>query len=346
MIHQENSLNNELFSTGYRLGAYSTENVPQRERIEYWQELIADRLVPLSFRIANSDGLKASLQWTQIGDIQISEIVATPHVATRTTANIRHAGEDFLVVNFLRAGACTVEQNNNNSLISACKNTKHSAFFCDAARPYEISIHEPFSLISMQIPRAKIEHSLSGLNRIVAKEFLSNSTVYPIVTSYIGHLLSMPTTLAPDIGMKLADNFTDLLATSIAEMLNGENAVISDGKVALILRIKAYINDHLHDTELSPQKVSDALNVSTRYINQLLSSDGTSLSRYIWKCRLEKVAKLLQTPSNCKNNISTYAFSCGFNDIAHFSKVFKKHYDMTPTEYRAYYLNRNSANGQ
>jgi AraC-like DNA-binding protein len=49
---------------------------------------------------------------------------------------------------------------------------------------------------------------------------------------------------------------------------------------------------------------------------------------------------LLKDPANVGNSISAYAFACGFNDMTHFSKAFRKKFGMSPTEFRQLYLSR------
>ena len=54
-------------------------------------------------------------------------------------------------------------------------------------------------------------------------------------------------------------------------------------------------------------------------------------ANYIKTKRLEKATELLALSSN---RISDIAFECGFNDLANFTKSFRDHYQVTPTQYR------------
>ena len=57
---------------------------------------------------------------------------------------------------------------------------------------------------------------------------------------------------------------------------------------------------------------------------------GISTSEFVRNLRLEQAARLIREK---KINITQVAYSVGFNNQAHFSTVFKKHFGMTPTEY-------------
>lgn len=56
-----------------------------------------------------------------------------------------------------------------------------------------------------------------------------------------------------------------------------------------------------------------------------------SPARYLRKKKIDKALELLQLS---KSSIGDIAFSCGFLDVAHFSKTFKSLTGMTPTEYK------------
>lgn len=60
---------------------------------------------------------------------------------------------------------------------------------------------------------------------------------------------------------------------------------------------------------------------------------GKSAPSYIGQLRMEKGMRLLKE-SSPDTLIGTIAEQCGFQDVAYFSRVFRQHYDMTPTQAR------------
>ena len=60
---------------------------------------------------------------------------------------------------------------------------------------------------------------------------------------------------------------------------------------------------------------------------------GKSVPSYISQLRMEKAMHLLKN-SSPDTLISTIAEQCGFQDVAYFSRVFRQHYGMTPTQAR------------
>jgi AraC-like DNA-binding protein len=66
----------------------------------------------------------------------------------------------------------------------------------------------------------------------------------------------------------------------------------------------------------------------------LFKDEETSTMRYIWQRRLENCRNDLLAPINAGDRISDIAFRWGFNDLSHFSRVFKQRHDFSPKDYR------------
>ena len=58
---------------------------------------------------------------------------------------------------------------------------------------------------------------------------------------------------------------------------------------------------------------------------------GATPKQMLMTIRLEHAAQLLL---NSEFNITQLSYETGFSDPSHFTRSFKKHYEMTPTEYR------------
>ena len=58
---------------------------------------------------------------------------------------------------------------------------------------------------------------------------------------------------------------------------------------------------------------------------------------YLNKVRVEKAKKLL---NETQHTITFIALECGFYDSSHFSRIFKKHEDLLPSEYRKMQKNK------
>ena len=74
------------------------------------------------------------------------------------------------------------------------------------------------------------------------------------------------------------------------------------------------------------------LSLSVTHFRRLfLKCAGQSPERYLRTIRIEKAAQLLR---ETHQSVALVAEAVGLEDISHFSKVFKKHYHLSPLNYR------------
>ena len=87
-----------------------------------------------------------------------------------------------------------------------------------------------------------------------------------------------------------------------------------------------------YSNKITVNDISKYIGLNRSYFGSIFKKH-TSMSpqEFLIKFRLEKAAKLM---SNEKLNISDIARSVGYDDAMLFCKTFKKHYGMSPTEYR------------
>ncbi|HGH3105653.1 TPA: helix-turn-helix domain-containing protein, partial [Acinetobacter baumannii] len=71
-----------------------------------------------------------------------------------------------------------------------------------------------------------------------------------------------------------------------------------------------------------------------RHLYRLFLQENLSINKYIQLKRLEKVKADLLDKKNKQNSIAQIALKWGFWDGAHFSKIFKKTYGISPKEFR------------
>jgi AraC family transcriptional regulator len=93
-----------------------------------------------------------------------------------------------------------------------------------------------------------------------------------------------------------------------------------------------YISSHL-DEELDLEKLSGMSAVSPYHFHRIMSAYlGEPVGSYIIRCRLEAGSTLLKYGSQ---QIDEIAYKIGYDSPASFTKAFKKHFGVSPTEFRS-----------
>ncbi len=112
---------------------------------------------------------------------------------------------------------------------------------------------------------------------------------------------------------------------------------------ALMERIMKCVNDNLQNPDFNVEMLTDIVGISRAHLHRKMKEiTGISTSDFIRNLRLEQAAKLLREGTI---NVTQVAYSVGFNNRAHFSTAFKKHFGMNPTEYYETYSKETETSG-
>lgn len=89
------------------------------------------------------------------------------------------------------------------------------------------------------------------------------------------------------------------------------------------------------DEELSLQKLSLLMNISTHQLSQTINQKlNTNFYKFVNAYRIEEVKKKLKDPEFEKYSILGIAFESGFNSKSTFNKIFKEETGLTPSEFK------------
>ncbi|PRY32461.1 AraC-like DNA-binding protein [Umezawaea tangerina] len=101
---------------------------------------------------------------------------------------------------------------------------------------------------------------------------------------------------------------------------------------ALTQAAKDLADSRLTDPGLSSEVLARELHTSARTLQRAFAATGESVTSYIRRRRLEEAGLALTAPTG-PLSVSEVAAHWQFSDSSHFTRVFKKHYGRTPTEY-------------
>jgi two-component system response regulator YesN len=100
----------------------------------------------------------------------------------------------------------------------------------------------------------------------------------------------------------------------------------------LINDIKAYVEAHFTDSNLSLGSIADKFGYSSAYLGKIFNlTVGNSLASFINDVRLEKASCLLKDTNHTIEEIITMV---GWESKKYFFTIFKKRFGVTPNEYR------------
>jgi len=89
------------------------------------------------------------------------------------------------------------------------------------------------------------------------------------------------------------------------------------------------------DSDLTLRKLAEMLSVSAHNLSEIINTQlGQNFFDFVNQYRVEKVKRDLADPAKKHLNILSIAFDAGFSSKSSFNLIFKKHTQLTPSEYR------------
>lgn len=250
----------------------------------------------------------------------------------RSWSHIREDATDVTVLWFVKRGNLCVSHQTGSSTARAGDFviTKSMSPFTMQCNTDDESVHEvlhvivPTHVFRRFIPRdvtPGFTVSAAGREFLIAERILTD-------------VFEDADELADHIEQLLLDSALSVLTEAIKDCDNyaRERQPISQKRLQDVLR---FIEIHLSDQKLSATMVAEACGISPRYLSHLLRQHGTSFSALVWDWRLKIAHQWLSSTRPGDISISEIAFRVGFKSPAHFSRLFKRVFNVGPREYRS-----------
>jgi AraC-like DNA-binding protein len=139
----------------------------------------------------------------------------------------------------------------------------------------------------------------------------------------------------PALQSAFTHHVCDLLVLALGA--SNDAAELARGRGLSNARLRAMKDDirkHCHHPDLSVHTVAASHGVSARYVQRVFEESGTTFTQYITEQRLAAAYKALRRRVSSQAPISSIAFDCGFSDVSHFNRAFRRRYGCTPTDAR------------
>lgn len=304
--------------------AIDTLPVRPEERVRYWEEQCRANLVGLRCSLHADEGLLAQQICVDAGPLRLGRTRANSHVIERTSEMIRAFPQESIFVNLILSGGIFMYQRGHHAKLQA-----GDMLVYDARYPYILGGSPSFDLIHVDIPadifRARLARADLGKPFQISAANGTNRLYHRTLSKLLLGLID-----GQPAGADIDHQVCDLLGATMGRA-TGE-AGLSVLSTTHLLAAKAYVEEHLDEEGLRANDIAQAVGVSERHLRRLFAAQGVSLADYLLGRRLDRARLALQDPQQRSATVAETAYRFGFSSHAHFSRAFKQHFGLTPSE--------------
>ena len=182
----------------------------------------------------------------------------------------------------------------------------------------------------IHLKRSLLDAELSGIRDVEGLKLDGTVPVNRVLRAYLDALHA---SLA-DMDTIGANAFEDTTVEMLRNTLVLGQGAGQTRNARALHRVQELLLNRIRDPKLRIDEVSREVGISPRTIHRLFESTGTTPMRWIDEQRLNRIALELRSTAHACRSITQIALSCGYNDQSSFGRAFKRHFGVSPSDYR------------
>ena len=312
---------------GARPQVMNTDEVSAPERVAFWGDWLARLFQGLKSDEYGDTDFSGRATTLHAGDVVLTHLEATRHRVLRSSSIARATEVPYLKIVAPWVGCAGVEQKGRETWV-----TPGQWSIYDTTDSYAVANPERVEHLIVMLPRHALAERGLALEPLMARRLGGSGGVSRLALETMRNafreLRSMPDTAARGVG----EAITQLVHLSLLDLAG--QATAQTQREALRERIKQHVTHHLADPGLTVDAIARALNVSRRQLYNAFAEEPDGVAGYILARRLEACRQAFVDRGSSHRSITDIALGFGFQNMAHFSRVFRAQFGIRPSGFR------------
>ncbi|RYF65066.1 MAG: helix-turn-helix domain-containing protein [Comamonadaceae bacterium] len=311
----------------------STDGLPIRETAGAWHSWVSGLFYGVQSDVYGDAQFDGHLHSAQAGDVLMVRLEANRHRVTHRGARTANRSDaPFLKIVAPWQGLASVEQNGRQ----ASARPGGWAIY-DTTGSYAVHSPERSQHLIVMLPKEQLAATGLRIDALMGRVVGGSAGISRVALETMRNTYLELPSMSAQAARGAGDMITELVRLSLCD-LAGQGTEATQA-VAMRDRIRAYVSRRLHDASLSIDGIAQALNCSKRLLHKSFADGegegGDTLAQYILRRRLDGCMRELRDPAQASRSITEIAFSWGFNSSAHFSRAFRAHTGVSPSDFRS-----------
>lgn len=307
---------------------FSTDQIPRPQRLSFLHDFVGRQVAGRRYRPLDDDVSIEMGAYTLSDSMKVCQARYSPIAGARTREHLADGNDNYLLTvhdadcELAIAGAAPVHVKAGDIML-----------VCEGMQAEFRLPHVRVTVVSLGF-----REMMSRVRNIESRPYFLIPAEAPGAELMVGYseLLFRNAAAAKATGGMAANHFFDLTAFALDSIYGGapdrDRSALGAARLAVI---KREIKARLHDPGLTIGTIARTQSVTPRYVQQLFEREGTTFSDHVRDGRLDRARSRLGDPAlPLQDSISAIAYDCGFSDLSHFNRSFKKRFGLTPSDVR------------
>ena len=306
---------------------WSTADVPEDKRLDYFVSAIDDALYPIGLDSADPRMFRAEVSSAELGSIGISKVTASPHINFRGKREIARTGDHRYILLMVLRGPLNVDHRGPQRILP------RDVLIIDSQHPRRIEIEQSFVAVNLVVSDHWLRQWLPNPNLLAARRIPGNSLWGLALSSYISEL-SPDLVAAPPLPLSvLADQVGALLALT-ARGLQSASFAYTPAARSLYERAQECLAQRSAELQLTAADVASSLDISVRTLHRVYAAAGETFGEKLIDAKAGVALRMLT--SSFFNRVTTAEIGrrAGFHSASHFVRVIRARTGRTPLHLR------------
>jgi AraC family transcriptional regulator, positive regulator of tynA and feaB len=299
-------------------------------RMRSWSDILAETHLTFDVRstFRTPGRFMAAVTRRPIADLMLVDCAASPFLGDRGPTvigrDVESGRENLLGFQFVCKGVELVREGGRELALRP-----GNIVLWDGLTPTEIEITEAFYKRTLLFPRQRVLAVCPRLEDLRALPSLEGSPSARLLVRFMNALAVELPSMDTTATAAAANAALELLRAAVEPALPNDR---SASRAAMRAEIARYVRTHLQDPQLGPSSIARAYSMSVRTLHALFEDVDASVAGLVRTERLARCMEDLRQPNG--GSVTDIAFRWGFCDAAHFSRVFKREFGVTPSDVR------------
>ncbi len=308
------------------LQSWSTAAAREGERFGYWHDAVCRAVLNVDTENPPEHGFFGEISAVPRAGARFVRFASAAHRIVRSPRLARRAEDGHVLVSLQLAGSSRIRQGGADLAVAPGE-----IAILDGACPFEIEFPAKVGRMIAVIPRVRLAARTPWRMPAQACKLAGDGWSADLIARTLAVLADPQIDPGADGAEALFDSLAGLLALA---QQPGRGAAAAPGALQGEA-MAAFVRRHACEPGLDAAAIAARFGVSIRTVHGRFAARGTTLGRALLDHRLDLARGALESAAWRGAPVSQIAWACGFCDLSHFTKSFRRRFGVAPREWRA-----------